>query len=283
MIRVIEILLNGVPDTIGDPLAAGKVYSYAAGTSTLKTLFKDFDLTDPHPNPLTLDSVGKATAYVDGQVKLYFEESDGTGVRTIDYVGTSDSQTTESSLSRVLGDGLLASGNDVTLNIDTTQLEFTSSSKVAIKDGGISGDLFANGAITSAKKEAANYALSTGVATTFSGTASTYTDVTNMSCSITTSGRPVIITMTPHSTGNSYIYTLYAAGLHGIRVLRDSTVVGDYSITGDGTTGDWHAVSGVFCYDEPPAGTYTYKVQYKTDGVYTLEISYAKLFVMELF
>lgn len=61
-------LLNGallpVPvhqffDNAGNPLASGKIFSYAAGTTTPKALYTDSALTVPHANPIILDGNGR--------------------------------------------------------------------------------------------------------------------------------------------------------------------------------------------------------------------------------
>lgn len=91
MIKLIELLAAGVTDDAGEPLENGTVTSYLAGTTTLETLYEDFGLEEPHANPLTLDEAGRIIAFCDERVKLVISDSDGAVVRTIDNVGTSDS------------------------------------------------------------------------------------------------------------------------------------------------------------------------------------------------
>ena len=52
-------------DDNGDPLSGGKLYTYAAGTTTEKTTFQDADEVTPNTNPIILDSRGEAPVYLD--------------------------------------------------------------------------------------------------------------------------------------------------------------------------------------------------------------------------
>jgi microcystin-dependent protein len=51
-------------DNTGDPLSGGKVYTYAAGTSTPQTTYTDSALTVPNANPIILDSAGRCVIYL---------------------------------------------------------------------------------------------------------------------------------------------------------------------------------------------------------------------------
>ena len=62
-------------DSNGDPLTGGKLYSYAAGTSTNKALYSDRALTTPHTNPEILDSNGCTEVYGIGTYKLILKDS----------------------------------------------------------------------------------------------------------------------------------------------------------------------------------------------------------------
>lgn len=91
MIRLIDTLAAGVTDDAGAPLASGTVTTYLAGTTTLYTVYQDFELSNPHPNPATLDAAGRLIAYADTRVKLVIATSAGVTVRTVDNVGNADS------------------------------------------------------------------------------------------------------------------------------------------------------------------------------------------------
>lgn len=51
-------------DTSGNPLAAGKLYTYQAGTTTPQATYTDNTTTTPHANPIILDANGEIAANV---------------------------------------------------------------------------------------------------------------------------------------------------------------------------------------------------------------------------
>lgn len=51
-------------DNNGDPLSGGKLYVYAAGTTTAATTYSDVNLTTPNANPVVLDAGGRATVFL---------------------------------------------------------------------------------------------------------------------------------------------------------------------------------------------------------------------------
>lgn len=67
-------------DPEGKPLAAGKLSTYQAGTSTPLPTYTDQALTIPHTNPIILDASGWMLAYVAGGVAYKLE------MRTVDDV-----------------------------------------------------------------------------------------------------------------------------------------------------------------------------------------------------
>lgn len=70
------------------PLDAGKIYFYAAGTTTPQNAYQDVSLTIPWPNPLTLDSGGNVPQlfFADGYVKFRLADADGVTQLEADYV-----------------------------------------------------------------------------------------------------------------------------------------------------------------------------------------------------
>lgn len=53
-------------DDNGNPLSGGKVYTYAAGTSTPKPTFTTAEATQEHENPIILDAAGRAVIFIQG-------------------------------------------------------------------------------------------------------------------------------------------------------------------------------------------------------------------------
>jgi microcystin-dependent protein len=67
-------------DPLGDPLSGGLLYFFVAGTvSTPQNAFKDIALTQPWPNPITLDVAGRVPQVflADGLIKIRLTDNAG--------------------------------------------------------------------------------------------------------------------------------------------------------------------------------------------------------------
>ena len=73
-------------DDNGDPLASGKLYTYAAGTTTPKATYTTAAATIANANPIVLDSAGRAVAFLDGYYKFRLETAASVLVRETDNV-----------------------------------------------------------------------------------------------------------------------------------------------------------------------------------------------------
>lgn len=71
----VEALIAGLTDSSGNPLAAGKVYTYDAGTSTPRTTWQDNLKASSHTNPIILDGQGKKLVFADGAYKFIIANS----------------------------------------------------------------------------------------------------------------------------------------------------------------------------------------------------------------
>jgi hypothetical protein len=75
-------------DANGEPLVGGKLYSYAAGTTTPQTTYTDYGGLTPNANPVILDSRGEASVWL-GTALYKFKLTTSTDVEvwTVDNVG----------------------------------------------------------------------------------------------------------------------------------------------------------------------------------------------------
>lgn len=79
MSGTISLSMSQQFDSFGKPLKGGKLYFYAAGTTTPQSAYQDSDLTIPHPNPITLDAAGRLPQFylADGQIKIRLTNAAG--------------------------------------------------------------------------------------------------------------------------------------------------------------------------------------------------------------
>lgn len=73
-------------DNDGVPVKNGKVYTYAAGTTTPKVTFTDFTEAVAAPNPVPLDAAGRATIWINGAYKFVLADENDVVIRTTDNV-----------------------------------------------------------------------------------------------------------------------------------------------------------------------------------------------------
>ena len=77
-------------DNNGDPLAGGRVYTYEAGTTTPLATYTDETGGTANPNPVILDSAGRANIWL-ATTDLYYwelEDSAGSQIWTADNIGS---------------------------------------------------------------------------------------------------------------------------------------------------------------------------------------------------
>lgn len=174
------------------------------------------------------------------------------------------------------------------LRLNGTTLGFGQVQTAGIADDAITADKIADGAIGASQLAASNYSISSSsgsYALSNPGTTS-YSDVTNLSVSITTNGRPVEIFMVSQSgTSDSYVTWNRPAGGTAARFkfLRGSTSLFVNEFYFDSSR-DYLPCSSFRAFDTPSAGTYTYKVQAAT-AVTTgasIEVVNCKLVAREL-
>lgn len=71
-------------DSSGLPLSGGKIYTYAAGTTTPKASYTDATATVPLANPVILDSAGRAEIWLVGAYKVVVKDSLDNVIHTTD-------------------------------------------------------------------------------------------------------------------------------------------------------------------------------------------------------
>ncbi len=124
----------------------------------------------------------------------------------------------------------------------------------------------------------------------FSTTSGSYVDVTNLSITITTTGQRIIAVLQPlDGTANDSNIDLSRAAATAsgyFKLVRDSTDVSSVNTRYfDSVTTSAHGVyspSAVAFTEKPAAGSYTYKVQAKTDNSASLGVNNCVLLVYEL-
>jgi hypothetical protein len=166
-----------------------------------------------------------------------------------------------------------------------------------IPDASISAAKISNGSITQAKLAGRANGTTVGAggvgisasSTTFSSSTAAFVDVTPLSVTITTTGRPVTIFMIADgdtANASQVATTVDGSGnqLYQVKFLRDATTVALFSIGGTFAAGAAPAVapSSFRHLDFPSAGTYTYKVQVKPFLSTTINVTRAKLVAFEL-
>lgn len=127
----------------------------------------------------------------------------------------------------------------------------------------------------------------------FSSTGGSSVDVTNLTVTITTTGRPVFLGLISDGSNGSAAMlgaqvssgsSTFAAAFFNI--LRSTTIVASHEVDVTGATsnqiGSFVPVSSLWHIDVPAAGTYTYKVQITTFPSITAYVEYAKLIAYEM-
>lgn len=126
----------------------------------------------------------------------------------------------------------------------------------------------------------------------FSTTSTTFVDVTNMSITITTTGRPVVLMIRPHvdgvsPTGNRLecVDSVGATAACQLRWVRDAAQIhGQFEIRGDfpGNNVSIQVPISALIVDQPTAGTYTYKLQGLVGSGDVLRVRHFQVIAYEL-
>lgn len=97
MAQLLAAPYNQFFDNDGNPLAGGKIYTYAAGTTTPRATYTDAGGLTPASNPVLLDSEGRASIWMSGYYKIVVKDSNNVQLWEVDSVtaqpGNGDMQT----------------------------------------------------------------------------------------------------------------------------------------------------------------------------------------------
>jgi hypothetical protein len=126
----------------------------------------------------------------------------------------------------------------------------------------------------------------------FSTNSVTYVDVTNLTVTIVTTGKPVIVTLIPDGSGAANIgpycsvgnYPIYAL----VAILLDSSIISEAKIeiapgaAYAGTLQNYAAPGCIHMISTPAAGSHTYKVQVHTASSDGVQVNNCKLVAYEI-
>lgn len=122
----VDVLLAGIREENGEPLAAGKVYTYSAGTLSNKATWTDYDKNNQAANPIILDAYGRAQIYADGEYKFIIKDADENTLYTWDdLIYRADSSTKYYSGTSTGSSNAYVLTNSVPLSNLVTGMEFT--------------------------------------------------------------------------------------------------------------------------------------------------------------
>lgn len=109
-------------DDNGTPLAGGKLYTYAAGTTTPKATYTTAAGDTECANPIILDSAGRATFFIDGSYKFTLHTAADVLVKTTDNITAYTTLTVEGS---ALATYIAANINDIILDGSLSPAKFS--------------------------------------------------------------------------------------------------------------------------------------------------------------
>lgn len=98
----------------GAPLSGGKLFTYAAGTTTPQTTWSDAAGTVPNANPVILDARGEASIFWNGTYKITLTDATGGIIWTQDNVATAGVSTVNLALTGIPTAPTAAPGTNTT-------------------------------------------------------------------------------------------------------------------------------------------------------------------------
>lgn len=287
-------ILNSVRDSSGNLLVGGKVYFYDDQSSVAKAVYSNVDLSTEITQPLVLDSSASGQAFLNGRYRLSFFDSQDRKVKDVFGVGVENTDLNLSEGVFTAGDGLSRSTitGALKVNADGGSVSVINS-VLGLQADGLSTAKIANGAVTNVKLGAPNvvFSQSSGLQTFTGGSFTTpEAPVANLSCTITTTGRPVVVRLVAADAVNASFYQsgVVPSVSEGppIFIKRGTVYLAYFYDTNTFTKGRVCNPPGMVSHKETslPAGTYTYSVVVGEHfyGTTSLTVSHVKLMVREI-
>lgn len=201
-------------DANGNPLAGGKLYTYAAGTTTLLATYIDSTGTTSNANPIILDSRGEANVWLIPGTSYKFKLTDANDVQiwVVDEISVPASAGTVTSLSVVSANGFAG-----TVANPTTTPAITLSTTVT-------GLLKGNGTAISAATANTDYQSPITLTTTGTSGAATFTSNTlniPQYAGVGSSGLTLLSTTTPTNGATTISITGLASSDYFLVIFAD--------------------------------------------------------------
>lgn len=208
------------------------------------------------------------------------------GTITAAVIGTGEIQSDK------INDLAVTTAKILNANVTTNKILDANVTTAKFATGAVVNANILNGAVTAAKRASLNYALSNS-SSTFTMTGASETDVTNLTCNLTTNGRPVRLICVPDGTTDASYFKLHSntgGGALGIiiKFYRDATVIHEtrfdtYTDQAPSNDGRYYITSLFQTIDlDAAAGTYTYKVSVSAPDGNTIKVYYTKLLAFEV-
>lgn len=290
MAHLIPNIIQQFRDANGAPLAGGKVYTYAAGTSTALATYVDQTEATPNTNPIILNANGEADIWIGSSAyKFVVRDSNDVFIKSVDNIShlspgciTTTELANDSVTNAKMADNSVGTNEIINASVTNGKIADNAVTEAKIADSSVTVNKLGAGSVTKTKLASLGQQISASSGS-FTNTTSTPQDVTNLSCTITTTGRPVRIVLIPD--GSTFYNKIYSEGYGYLNCLRGATSLGQFNIRGPASPDLTLLPSTAFEWiDTPAAGTYTYKIQAYRDTLSgtNMNVWYAKLLVYEL-
>jgi hypothetical protein len=275
-------------DSNGDPLVGGKVYSYQAGTSTPIATYTDQGGLTQNSNPIILDANGEASIWIIGSSNYKFVLTDANDnmINTVDQVsafgvaaipGTAlvDGSVTTAKLADLSVTTAKLADDSVTTNkidedaVQTTNILDGSVTNPKLAAGAVGESNILDGAVSLLKRTIPDYQISVSSDTYNVLSTTGELDVTGLSVTLTTNGRPVLVAIqgSPSPVSSAVGFDNNAASVGAVmtvRIYRGTTIICERQFgqisTGSSVNQNFRFSPSTVQIDLPVAATHTYKV-----------------------